>query len=224
MAYEALYAVPSEQLEVAWLVENPRIISSFHASLLDKLWLQPPRLLTACALFGRICNIELSAGNFRAAIKQWPPYCTKADNEDIFGQVYHIVAEVRRRIARSLVVGNAWINVCELVSTHDLCNKPLCGVVAWVLCHQPVTFTKQACDADTLCILESLTHASQICYHGVLLRHRCLQHLRWVVEEGRWCVEMSRAMIHCSEALEHFPPKQQQVKSPVSEDFVFVSQ
>ncbi len=100
MASEALYAVPHKQLELgyAWLLQNPNVIDSFHTFLLHS-GIETPKMLTACALFARICSIDL-----RTLIRGRPasqthreqdrPYCTLAEKGHVFDAVYNTLLQM----------------------------------------------------------------------------------------------------------------------------------
>lgn len=99
-AYEALYAVPSEHLQLAWLLQNPQIIDSFREFLSGTT--EPTKKLTACALFARLCKIECPAEPAKLQGGQCQPHSSKADKDGVLDILYDVLPqqlEVRRCIA-----------------------------------------------------------------------------------------------------------------------------
>lgn len=118
MASEALYAVPHKQLELvyAWLLQNPPIIDSFHTFLLHG-GTETPRMLTACALFARICSIDLrTLIRGRPAVQthreQDRPYCILAEKGHVFDAVYNTLLQMLKVSAQSYV---------SLLTMHHIC-------------------------------------------------------------------------------------------------------
>lgn len=57
MFMEALYAVPSHQMDVMWLVRQPLVLSGFHAALKGLLGTRPR--LAGFEIFARLCHTDL---------------------------------------------------------------------------------------------------------------------------------------------------------------------
>ena len=105
MLMEALYAAPSSQIDLGWLVRQPLVLNGFHEAL--KGLIRPlPRLL-GLALCARLCLIDLKrtrspvGPSCQEDRTSGQSYCDKAQSDGLFNLVYNTLEDVLKVIQLS---------------------------------------------------------------------------------------------------------------------------